>query len=214
MHPRKLDDRSWLHPAGLVAYAHLLLCSWMIWIGNPCRRSLGSPSIFTKMSLWFGNILWAEWKWMCELDHWLSIFIYPSFMHIQWGILWHDEVTAEHREFHENTVGWYSLAMNHARALLQGRRRLLEGRKKIIIHQTSPNQTNQRKAVGLDFLMNYGDLRLFPESGHASDKCVVSSLHHPFNSYVFIAIFVMGVGLFTWLLCSLYSSNSKQMLIF
>ena len=33
-----------------------------------------------------------------------------------------------------------SLAMNHARALLQGRRWLLEGQNKIIIYWTSPNQ--------------------------------------------------------------------------
>ena len=101
---------------------------------------------FAEMSIWFGNILLTEWTWMCALDHWWFIFIHIPFVPIQSWILW-PEVTAEHREFHE--IQWhnryvYSLAMNYTCALLQGRRRQLEGRDKIVIHRTvSANQATQ-----------------------------------------------------------------------
>ena len=75
MHPWKLGDKSWLSPAWLVAYAHLLACGWMNWIANPCRCLLRSPSILLKCPFWFGNILLTEGKWIRIAWTW-SLMIY------------------------------------------------------------------------------------------------------------------------------------------
>ena len=66
--------------------------------------------------------------------------------------------------------------MNHTRALLQGRQRLLEGRKKIVIYRTSPNQATQ--------YTDTDELREAPVIFWVgpSDKFVVSSLHCPFKA--------------------------------
>ena len=52
-HPRKLRGRNLLHPAELVAYVHLLMCGWDMWIANP--------------------------RWMHGLTQWQSNIIYPTF---------------------------------------------------------------------------------------------------------------------------------------
>ena len=99
---------------------------------------------FAEMSIWFGNILLTEWKWMREIDHRWSIFylhtIYAQSVvkFVTWShcrTSWVDEIQSHDRYA-------YSLAMNYARALLQGRRETARG-PSIIIHRTSANQATQ-----------------------------------------------------------------------
>ena len=118
---------------------HLLTCSWAMWIANACRCSLGYAILLHK-SLWF-DILWVEWKWKHSLYYSATIqFHLPNILCTFRSEICDLQNIVRFTKYSRTiTCIFHEPWITHA-TLLQERRRLLEGRKKIVIHRTSRNR--------------------------------------------------------------------------
>ena len=144
--PPKARGRSCLRPAGPLASANLLGASgWMNWITNPRRCSLRSPSILLKCPFDLAIFCWQKESKCVNMITDDVFFFTCHLCPFKSRILWHESL--RNAASFTKSSGTIDKCIFISRELrtrtLQGRRALLEGRDKIVIHRTSANEATQ-----------------------------------------------------------------------
>ena len=120
---------------------------------------------FTKMSLWLGNILWAEWNWMHEVNHVIAFFLSTNHLCTFGSEFCVMESLCKTSQVSQK----YAYALNHksCRGIAARKAETVRRGKNHNSLNLPPTRPLNAGQLGLDFPMHYGKLRLFSKSGQA-----------------------------------------------